>query len=188
MSETFRESFDAMDWAKEFVRTVKKHPHIATDEGTMLGWFANAIMRGFDEANSRIERIEEIKTVYNAEESHVDGLRAVYQYGADTNKVKDHICPEFDHDVLNEVAKERIRQDKKWGGPDHDDQHTLADWWMFRKVREDDIFSRPWPLEDHAKIRKNLIEIAALAVAQIEVLDRNEHAFGCGTFSALNRK
>jgi hypothetical protein len=39
---------DAGVWAKEFVETVKKNPSIATDEGTMIGWFANAIMAGYD--------------------------------------------------------------------------------------------------------------------------------------------
>lgn len=47
------ESFDAVDWAEEFVRLVKQKPEIPTDEGTMTGWFANALMRGFDEANRR---------------------------------------------------------------------------------------------------------------------------------------
>ena len=41
-------SFDARDWAEAFC---KIHP--AMDEGTMIGWFANALMRGFDEHASR---------------------------------------------------------------------------------------------------------------------------------------
>jgi len=45
----FRDSFDARDWAKAFVEYVKANPSIATDEETMVGWFANAIMRGYDE-------------------------------------------------------------------------------------------------------------------------------------------
>lgn len=43
-------SFDAEVWAKEFVRHVKDNPAIATDEGCMISWFANALMRGYDEA------------------------------------------------------------------------------------------------------------------------------------------
>ena len=43
--------FSAKVWAEEFVKSVKKNPKIATDEGTMLGWFANAIMAGYDKAN-----------------------------------------------------------------------------------------------------------------------------------------
>lgn len=50
---SFTNSFDARDWAKEFVATARRNPKLATDEGTMLGWFANAIMRGYDEAKRR---------------------------------------------------------------------------------------------------------------------------------------
>ena len=39
---------DAQVWAKEWLKIVKKNPSIATDEGTMIGWFANAIMAGYD--------------------------------------------------------------------------------------------------------------------------------------------
>lgn len=51
MSEhpNFTESCDAKDWAEAFVAHVQANPSIATDEGTMIGWFANAIMRGYDE-------------------------------------------------------------------------------------------------------------------------------------------
>jgi hypothetical protein len=41
-------SFDARDWAEAFC---KINP--AADEGTMLAWFANALMRGFDEHAAR---------------------------------------------------------------------------------------------------------------------------------------
>jgi hypothetical protein len=37
-------SFDAKDWAEAFC---KRFPQM--DEGVMLAWFANALMRGFDE-------------------------------------------------------------------------------------------------------------------------------------------
>ena len=49
LDHSFAQSFDASVWAKAFLAHVKANPAIATDEGTMLGWFANAIMRGYDE-------------------------------------------------------------------------------------------------------------------------------------------
>jgi hypothetical protein len=52
-------SFDAMDWAKAFVAHVKQDPLIATDEGTMLAWFASAIMRGYDEHSYRAVAVPE---------------------------------------------------------------------------------------------------------------------------------
>jgi hypothetical protein len=42
-------SFDAREWAHEFVRYVKLNPAIATDEDVMATWFANSLMRGYDE-------------------------------------------------------------------------------------------------------------------------------------------
>lgn len=45
-------SFDARDWAAAFIA---KNPNCGVDEETMLGWFANALMRGFDE-HARISR------------------------------------------------------------------------------------------------------------------------------------
>ena len=42
------QSMDAQVWAAEFCRIFPGH-----DEGTMLAWFANAIMAGFDEATRR---------------------------------------------------------------------------------------------------------------------------------------
>ena len=43
---------DAKVWAEEFVKMVKSRPTIATDEDTMIGWFANAIMAGYDHKNN----------------------------------------------------------------------------------------------------------------------------------------
>lgn len=47
-------SFDAADWAKEFCRIAngfgfKDAEGKPIDEGWMIGWFANALMRGYDE-------------------------------------------------------------------------------------------------------------------------------------------
>ena len=52
-------SFDARDWAKEFMRCnhqVAGNPMVAVDEETMVGWFANALMRGYDEHRWKTER------------------------------------------------------------------------------------------------------------------------------------
>ena len=46
---------DAQVWTKYWLETIAKHPHIPTDEGAMIGWFANAIMAGFDQGR-KVER------------------------------------------------------------------------------------------------------------------------------------
>lgn len=74
--------------------------------------------------------------------------------------------------VLAEVAKERERQDAKWGGPKHDDTHTLCDWAVFifeRMKRMMNYHGAADPMD-----RKNLIQIAAIAVAAVESIDRTQ--------------
>lgn len=46
-------SFDAQDWAKAFNDTLVKNGQQPLDPGLMIAWFANSLMRGFDEANSQ---------------------------------------------------------------------------------------------------------------------------------------
>ena len=47
---------DAQIWTQEWLKVVKKDPSIPTDEGTMLGWFANAIMAGYDYALRTVDK------------------------------------------------------------------------------------------------------------------------------------
>lgn len=42
------DSGDARDWAQFWLATLADHPGIATDEGTMIGWFANAMQAALD--------------------------------------------------------------------------------------------------------------------------------------------
>jgi len=49
---------DATIWTKEWLKTVEKHPEIPTDEGTTIGWFANAIMAGYDAGRKAGESIK----------------------------------------------------------------------------------------------------------------------------------
>lgn len=49
-------SFDARDWAKAFLAAYEKGGDDFLAEDTMTGWFANALMRGYDEhARRRLE-------------------------------------------------------------------------------------------------------------------------------------
>lgn len=42
------QTMDAAIWAKEFCRIADNLGHKNIDEGWMVGWFANAIMVGYD--------------------------------------------------------------------------------------------------------------------------------------------
>ncbi len=49
MNTDFSQSFDAREWASAFKAAVEASPSLATDEETLVAWFASAIMRGYDE-------------------------------------------------------------------------------------------------------------------------------------------
>lgn len=48
---------DAQVWAATFVKMIKENPEIPADEGTMIGWFANAIMAGMDSKADPLNRL-----------------------------------------------------------------------------------------------------------------------------------
>lgn len=72
--------------------------------------------------------------------------------------------------ILGEISAERDLQDREWGGPSHDDEHSINDWTSFRgkfhRRAADPI--RP------GYRRESLIKLAALCVAEIESIDRIE--------------
>jgi hypothetical protein len=72
--------------------------------------------------------------------------------------------------ILSQVQDEHVRQDAKWGGAEHDDQHIANDWndfiqWHLRKAV-------PPIGVPSATYRQNMIAVAALAVAAVESFDR----------------
>jgi hypothetical protein len=69
--------------------------------------------------------------------------------------------------VIDEVLRERVHQDKTWGGPEHDDNHSIDDWRLFLHGRVEALGKRSRPQD-----RDLLVEIAALAVAAVESWDR----------------
>jgi hypothetical protein len=94
--------------------------------------------------------------------------------------------------VLDEVAAERKAQDAKWGEQNHDDgtggpvMKRMADE---QRVRTDflaDVGGLSWrdilleevyeavAEDDEAKLRTELIQVAAVAVAWVEAINRRE--------------
>lgn len=72
--------------------------------------------------------------------------------------------------AMAQVMRERKRQDDKWGGPEHDDQHDIRHWYGL--INECLYMPTDFALVDPVAARRYLVEIAALAVAAIESIDR----------------
>lgn len=88
-------------------------------------------------------------------------------------KVTDEMLDRFDvqQAVLDEVAVERDRQDAKWGGSEHDDCHSTTDFVQF--IVDYAGWARQMAsMGSHDKARRRLIQVAALAVAAVESIDR----------------
>ena len=76
--------------------------------------------------------------------------------------------------ALWDVHSERQRQDQKWGGAEHDDQHTVAEF--VQLIQDYAGWARVMDsMNSSQKARTRLIQVAALAVAAAESLDRRAH-------------
>lgn len=57
---------DAQVWATRWLEIISENPNIPTDKGTMISWFANAIMAGYDHGR-RVEKqrnfVEKIREI-----------------------------------------------------------------------------------------------------------------------------
>lgn len=92
--------------------------------------------------------------------------RETYQYIDDSFPVTAY----GEHKVLTEVRFERQMQDQKWGGPEHDDNHLIADWVRYIEYRIESL--NGVPRTGNSDPRQDFREIAALAVAAMESIDR----------------
>lgn len=76
-------------------------------------------------------------------------------------------------DIYEEVELERHRQNKMWGGPEHDDAHDVRDWIVYivnylgKAVDRDAEWGRNLDV-----VRGYFIRVIALCVAAIESIDR----------------
>lgn len=73
--------------------------------------------------------------------------------------------------VLREVGAERRRQDAKWGGSANDDQWDASDW--HEMIADYNAWARRMAtMGSFDKARNRYVQIAALAVAAVEAIDR----------------
>ena len=71
--------------------------------------------------------------------------------------------------IFEEIRAERAAQDAKWGGSGHDDTHSNFDWiaYMVKHLGR----AVQWPF-DPAMFKRQMVIVAALAVAAIEWAER----------------
>lgn len=77
--------------------------------------------------------------------------------------------------VVLEIEAERKRQDYQWGGSGHDDHHTREEWLTYLR-RHTEKAARALRDGDLAAHRRYLRNIAALAIADLEAIDRHVDA------------
>lgn len=76
--------------------------------------------------------------------------------------------------VMEAVRNERVRQDGKWGGPEHDDTNSPA--FFVQLIQDYAGWARVMiGMNSPDKYRRRMIQVAALAVASVESLDRTQN-------------
>lgn len=87
--------------------------------------------------------------------------------GEQTEADKFMTLPENLRRCLWMLAHERMRQDEKWGGPEHDDLHTTADF--VQLVHDYAGWARVMSGMGSAdKAQRRMLQVAALAMADVE--------------------
>lgn len=84
--------------------------------------------------------------------------------------------------IFADFSNERDRQDRMWGGPDHDNVHNQHDWIAYLTKHIGKAVHWPWTPE---LFRKQMVIVGALAMAAIEWCDRpiskvEGESAGCG--------
>jgi hypothetical protein len=122
---------DAVKWAQKFVMVAELRPDIPCDEGTMIGWFANAIEAGYD-AGRRDEKLRGFHSMIR----EIAYLSAGAGSGAVMVEAPDVIMPSREietrvEQILNEfgIPTEEVRHDQRLfsgAGADSEPSDTCA--------------------------------------------------------------
>ena len=71
-------------------------------------------------------------------------------------------------EIFDLIEAERAAQDRKWGGPEHDDIHQMNDFIVYITKHAGRAVDA-----NSDEVRRHMIRIAALAVAVVEKIDRS---------------
>ena len=83
------------------------------------------------------------------------------------------IIPYIDS-IFAEIYAERIRQDKRFGGAEHDDNQGV--YFFIQSIQDFAGWARQMAAQDrYHDMRERLIQVAALAVAAVESEDRKQN-------------
>lgn len=99
---------------------------------------------------------------------------ALESLGGESAHRSNWYCPICDatNSVIDDVKNERVRQFEKWDGVFSDDNYTPGDWYAL--IKDYNCWARRMGcMGSTDKYRRRLIQIAALAVAAVEALDRD---------------
>lgn len=78
--------------------------------------------------------------------------------------------------LLDEINEERIRQDKKYGGTEKDDEQSPLHWTSQIKKRASRANGDFTTTQNTKEYRRRMLQIAALAVAAVDSIDRKQAA------------
>ena len=74
--------------------------------------------------------------------------------------------------ILDEIRRERDRQDARYCDPDHDDSHYPGDWCLILTKNVGCAAADTIDADAAAVFRENMIKIAAVAIAVTQSFDR----------------
>lgn len=180
-------TMDAQEWAEEFIRLSPD----ATDSGCMIGWFANAIMTGYDIGRRQLvdALVEQARAipVLTAQFDTPELRNKLAEYFAGNDQSDSEMVDWLEHyaskkspwinNAAADVLTERKRQIYQEGfAPDADDEYRSGELRDAAICYLNGDTNSGWPWNSHwwkpTNDRRDLIKAAALIIAEIERLDR----------------
>lgn len=82
----------------------------------------------------------------------------------------DEVTQYLEDTGLDEILDERNRQDAKWGGSAHDDEHSPWEWYGILASEMNEVHQSLTIQGDNT--REELVQVAAVALAWLQSMDR----------------